>query len=106
VDKCNICQHAKVRSQNIGLYRPIPIPSMPWDVVSMGFVLGLPMKQRGNDSIYVVVDGFSKMTHFIACTKTSNATNVANLFIKEVVRLNGLPKSIVYDRDTRFVGHF
>jgi hypothetical protein len=46
------------------------------------------------------------MIHFIACTKTSDAENVANLFFKEVVRLHGLPKSIVYDRQNSLVVHF
>jgi hypothetical protein len=45
------------------------------------------------------------MAHFIACTKTSDATNIANMLFK-VVRLHGFPKIIVFDRDTRFVGHF
>ena len=106
---CSSCityRKAKSRVMPHGLYTPLPVPSTPWVNISRDFVLGLPRSKRGKDSIFVVVDRFSKMAHFIACHKTDDATNVADFFFKEIVCLHGVSRTIVSNRDTKFLSYF
>jgi hypothetical protein len=82
MDRCRIFQYAKGKQKNARLYQPLPIPDKPWDAISMDFVLGLPRTHRGNDSIFVVVDRFSNMAHFIPCHKTIDATHIAKFLFQ------------------------
>ena len=85
------------------MYTPIVVLEKPWTNISMDFVLGLPKTSKRYDSIFVVVDRFSKMANFIPFKKTYYVVKVSSILYKEIVRLHGLPKSIISDRDSKFV---
>jgi RNase H-like domain found in reverse transcriptase/Reverse transcriptase (RNA-dependent DNA polymerase)/Integrase zinc binding domain/Integrase core domain len=106
VKRCRLCQQSKGTDCNKGLYTPLPIPAAPWSDVSIDFVVGLPRTKKGQNSIMVVVDRFSKMAVFIACKTTMDASRVADLYFGNVVRHYGLPVSIVSARDMKFMSHF
>jgi hypothetical protein len=100
------CQKPKPRLNPLGLYMPLPVPSSQWEDISMDFVLWLLSTKKGRDSIFIVVDKFSKLANFIPCHQTDDATHVAYLFICEVVHLHGVSNTIVSNWDIKFVSHF
>jgi hypothetical protein len=106
VSRCTTYNKAKSQLNPHGLYMPLHVPSVPWEDISMNFVLGLPRTKKGRDIIFMVVDRFSKMAHFIPCHKSDNASHVADLFFIKIICLYGVPNTIVSDRDAKFLSHF
>jgi hypothetical protein len=107
VTSCDACQRNKPSQQaKMGQLQPLPIPNRPWQQVSMDLITQLPRSRSGNDAIVVFVDKLTKMVHYVATTTTVTAPKLATLFMREVVRLHGVPESILSDRDPRFTANF
>lgn len=69
VRECSLCVTSKPSNINLGFYTPLPVPSRPWESVSMDFIGGLPMYRKNHDYRYVVVDRFRKMCILMPCKK-------------------------------------
>jgi len=105
VKECSICQHAKVDNVLLaGLLQPLPIPQQIWVDIAMNFIVQLPTSQ-GFSTILVVMDRLSKFGYFIPLKANYNAKVVAEVFINNIVKIHGFPKSIVSDREFSSV-HF
>ena len=99
VVECDICQRNKgLNTTPAGLLQPIPLPLQVWDEVTIGLYWGLP-KAEGYSSLLVVVNRLSRYAHFLCLRHPYSAQTMAALFIKEIVRLHGVPASIISDHN-------
>ena len=106
VSSCDVCQRVKAaRHGRYGKLLPLESPYKPWTSISMDFITELP-KSDGFTSIWVIVDRFTKMAHFIPLKPPATARDLARIFVREIWRLHGIPSEIVSDRDSRFTSNF
>ena len=110
VTTCSVCQNIAIpRHKPYGKLKPLPVPSGPWQEVSLDFITQLPRSYIGTaeyDAILVVVDRYTKMAKFIPTTTNIAAPEFAALFHENIELKYGSPKGIVSDRDTRITSKF
>jgi hypothetical protein len=107
VAACGVCQMVKAEhKRHAGLLKPLEILEWKWEHITMDFVVGLPRTPRGKDVIWVLVDRLTESAHFTPMKMTNSTEELVPLYMKEVLRLHGVPKSIVSDRDSIFVSKF
>ena len=107
VGRCDSCQRNKPDNRPpAGPLQPLPVPSRRWGSVSMDMIVGLPTTRQGNNAILVFVDRLTKMCHLVPCKHTLTAPQCADLLVKHVFRLHGLPDGFISDRGTVFNNAF
>ncbi|RVW32511.1 Transposon Ty3-G Gag-Pol polyprotein [Vitis vinifera] len=107
VAQCLVCQQVKAEHQRpAGSLQPLAIPEWKWEHITMDFVIGLPRTLGGNNAIWVIVDRLTKSAHFLPMKVNFSLDRLASLYVKEIVRMHGVPVSIVSDRDPRFTSRF
>ncbi|KAK8659969.1 hypothetical protein V6N13_030159 [Hibiscus sabdariffa] len=107
VSRCLACQKVKVDHQApTGLLQPLKFPQWKWERIMMDFVSGLSITPRKNDAVWVIMDRLTKSAHFIPVRKNMSSDILAELYIREVIRLHGVPTSIVSDKDPKFTSRF
>ncbi|KAH0672578.1 hypothetical protein KY284_023665 [Solanum tuberosum] len=107
VSRCLCCQQVKAEHLRPGgEFQRLPIPEWKWERITMDFVVGLPRSSRGVDSIWVIVDRLTKSAHFLPVHTTFSTERLARIYIREVVRLHGVPVSIISDWGSQFTSSF
>jgi transposase InsO family protein len=107
VAMCDVCQRVKAEHQRpAGLLHPLKIPEWKWEEIGMDFITGLPRTQKGYDVIWVIVDRLTKVAHFIPVKTTYKGSQLAELYMAQIMCLHGVPKKIVSDQGSQFTSRF
>ena len=107
VSRCLTCQQVKTEHQApVGKLHPLPIPVWKWERITMFFFMGLPRTRRNHDAVWVIVDRLTKSAHFLPIRTDESLDSLARKYVREVVRLHGIPTSIVSDKGPRFTLKF
>ncbi|KAI3752357.1 hypothetical protein L2E82_24335 [Cichorium intybus] len=107
VSKCLTCSKVKAEHQRpSGLLQQPEIPEWKWELITMEFITKLPKAPGGYDTIWVIVDRLTKFSHFQPIKETDRMEKLARIYLREIVRLHGVPISIISDRDSRFTSRF
>jgi hypothetical protein len=107
VSECDTCQRVKTSHLKIsGTLQPLPIPSWKWEDISMDFIVGLPNTSQKHDSIWVIIDRLTKAAHFLPVHTTYTAKKYAEVYLDQIIRLHGVPKTIISNRGAQFIARF
>ncbi|WVZ74219.1 hypothetical protein U9M48_022431 [Paspalum notatum var. saurae] len=107
VSECHVCKRVKAdHLKPAGMLHPLNIPAWKWEDIHMDFVVGLPRTQKGYDSIWVIIDRFTKSAHFLPVKTVYRANTYAELYIAKIVSLHSVPRTITSDRGSVFVSRF
>jgi hypothetical protein len=107
ISECDTCQRVKASHLKVAdPLQPLPIPSSKWEDICMDFIVGLPNTSWNHDSIWVIVDRLTKTSHFLPVHTTHRTEKYAEVYIDQIVRLHGIPRTIVSDRGAPFVARF
>jgi len=107
VARCDTCCRVKaVHLKPAGLLQPLSVSGWKWEEISMDFIVGLPLTQKGHDSIWVIVDRLTKSAHFIPVRSTYRPSDYAELYISQIVSLHGVPRTIISDTGPQFTARF
>jgi hypothetical protein len=88
---CDTCQRVKVEHQRLAkLWKPLKIPKWKWEEIGIDFIVGLPCTQVGYDSIWVIMDWFTKVAHFIPVKMTYSGATLVELYMSWIVCLDGV----------------